>query len=1160
MLRRPAIISFAFALVIAVLSVASPVRAAVAAPGGLAPDGVSQGGIPVLSWNRVPGATSYRVEISRSSTFDTSLWTLSNTTNRQATPRVRIPKGTSYWRVRAVDSQGVNSPWATASFITNDLAGPTLLSPQPGANLVQPVEPALLSWAPMRGATNYTVQVGKDPNFTDAALYKSYSTRSASYVVPDPAVATDYYWRVQATLANDVVTQWSDVRDYKINGLTTPVLESPANSPDTDVLDVVLDWEPVPGAKTYNLQISTDQEFNTLVPGNNTITGIAGTRYSPPTTLANDQYYWRVTPVDAADNKLDWDNVDTWTFRRHWPDQPQLEYPADQDTVGDPFFYQWTPVQLASDYRLELSRTQDFNQADIVDTCFTVNTTFVPIDRNDCQPDAGGTYYWRVLAEDGPERINTDKVLAEVNRFTYDPDRAQLLSPLSGAAVEVPTLRWAPVAGAAKYKVTLESTDGGSGATTATTTGTSWTPRNKLTVGKTYRWQVQTITESGRVGTGLLGGSQRTFTVVAPTAVPGTTPEPTSPSGTSGTRFPTLEWTPVTNATGYKVLFRKAGTTGAYQTLNSTPFGYPAGEDDSSSWLASETYEWIVEAYNSNSLISTSTSFSTFTITPLTGVTGHSLAMTGTALDDNATSCSKALNPALPLAEQQCTDLRATPVLSWEPRSDVGYYKVFLARDEQMTNIVTGYPVQVENTHFIPTNALIDSQAGHGFYWWVQPCKSEGRCLPLQHAKHAFNKLSKPVETIGPDDQDADPTNDTQANDITFTWRDYLATNQDPTTPTPAGHTGVYSIEPGVEARQYRLQVDDEPNFQSPLETVIVDQTTYTSYNNTYPEGPLYWRVQAIDGSNNSLPWSDTVSFRKTSPAVDLVAPVGNEQVSGNFPLRWTPLPYAGSYDVEVYRDGDTTGAPANKVSSGSGNSEQVAFSPATPLPASPNFYTWRVRPVDAKGRPGPWTDLADPNARFRVVGAAPNLTAPQPNEFVAGNDVLFTWESVDGASSYRFERRLAGAPVAEEVTTPALAWAPTDTVANGSWEWRVSSLDAGNQVIATSPWSSFRVDASRPTVTSATPRTSASRTANFVAKFSEPVKGVSSGTYRIYKNGSTNPLTATVTLDGTRMKATLNPSANLRVGTSYVIKLTSKICDDAENKLTAYSWKVRAK
>ena len=70
----------------------------------------------------------------------------------------------------------------------------------------------------------------------------------------------------------------------------------------------------------------------------------------------------------------------------------------------------------------------------------------------------------------------------------------------------------------------------------------------------------------------------------------------------------------------------------------------------------------------------------------------------------------------------------------------------------------------------------------------------------------------------------------------------------------------MHSIEPDVEAKTYRFQVDDDPNFQSPLETVSVDQTTYTPYGTTYPEGPLYWRVQAIDGSNNTLTWSESRS------------------------------------------------------------------------------------------------------------------------------------------------------------------------------------------------------------------------------------------------------------------------------------------------------------
>ena len=164
---------------------------------------------------------------------------------------------------------------------------------------------------------------------------------------------------------------------------------------------------------------------------------------------------------------------------------------------------------------------------------------------------------------------------------------------------------------------------------------------------------------------------------------------------------------------------------------------------------------------------------------------------------------------------------------------------------------------------FIPTNALIDSQAGSAFYWHVQPCRAIGNCRSLEHAKHAFNKISNPVELLT-------PTQDSSfANSVTFTWRDYLQTN----TSAPRDPSGVGSVAADVEAMTYRVQVDDDPNFQSPLETAVVDQTTYTSPGTTYPEGPLYWRVQAIDGSSNPLTWSTPGRFAKRSPAVTLSSP-----------------------------------------------------------------------------------------------------------------------------------------------------------------------------------------------------------------------------------------------------------------------------------------------
>ena len=78
--------------------------------------------------------------------------------------------------------------------------------------------------------------------------------------------------------------------------------------------------------------------------------------------------------------------------------------------------------------------------------------------------------------------------------------------------------------------------------------------------------------------------------------------------------------------------------------------------------------------------------------------------------------------------------MRQTPVLKWASQPDAGVFKVYLARDEEMTNIVAGYPVTTETNKFTPNEALIDSQAGSAFYWFVQPCKSSVGCAPLAHA------------------------------------------------------------------------------------------------------------------------------------------------------------------------------------------------------------------------------------------------------------------------------------------------------------------------------------------------------------------------------------------------------------------------------------------
>ncbi len=193
------------------------------------------------------------------------------------------------------------------------------------------------------------------------------------------------------------------------------------------------------------------------------------------------------------------------------------------------------------------------------------------------------------------------------------------------------------------------------------------------------------------------------------------------------------------------------------------------------------------------------------------------------------------------------------------------------------------------------------------------------------------------------------------------------------------------------------------------------------------------------------------------------------------------------------------------------------------------------------------------------MVGTAPTQTGPTDGSLQRGNDLLFTWNGVDAATDYRFERRLVGGGGAESVRTPALAWAPS-LVGDGLWEWRVVSLDSAGAEIGSSPWWQFSVDQKSPTVVKARPTGSVKRAANFVVVFSEPVSNVSKSSFKITPSNSKRKLSAVVKPSADGTKAVLNPVAKLRKGKSYVVTVTSKVNDGAENRLVPYQWTVTAK
>ena len=363
--------------------------------------------------------------------------------------------------------------------------------------------------------------------------------------------------------------------------------------------------------------------------------------------------------------------------------------------------------------------------------------------------------------------------------------------------------------------------------------------------------------------------------------------------------------------------------------------------------------------------------------------------------------------------------------------------------------MVSGYPISTDNTRWTPTELLPDSQAGEAYYWVVRPCATRTRCAPdPTRATSAFDKTSHKVEPTA-------PANLAVVEDaVTFSWRDYLVTNSDPTG----------NERSRVEARQYVIDVSTSPTFQTILDSATVDQTTYTAATKTYPEGPLFWRVSALDGSGNKVGTSLVNTATKQSPAVTLLSP-GNGSISPTTPaLRWQPRAFTSSYDLEVYKNNDLNFSSANRVLSV--NSRLSAYSLPAPLLAAELAYVWRARSKDVSGNTGPWSEAR----RFTVRGTAPTQLAPAADLRISATASLFTWSAVAGAGSYRFERRPSGGTTATETVRHRRPRVGADPpLPDGSAEWRVSTMDAAGKIVATSPWRTFRVDATAPTIIATT-------------------------------------------------------------------------------------------
>jgi hypothetical protein len=152
---------------------------------------------PVLSWNKVIGADSYRLQVAADSLFSASViydTTLSDTTKLSGALTNNLKY---FWRVESVNAGGVG-PWSSIASFTTIVAVPaalTLKAPAMGDTVK--ADSVLLSWSTGTPSVDrYWVQYAADSAFTSPTSDSSYT--DTTILVRGLHNNANFWWHIKA--------------------------------------------------------------------------------------------------------------------------------------------------------------------------------------------------------------------------------------------------------------------------------------------------------------------------------------------------------------------------------------------------------------------------------------------------------------------------------------------------------------------------------------------------------------------------------------------------------------------------------------------------------------------------------------------------------------------------------------------------------------------------------------------------------------------------------------------------------------------------------------------------------------------------------------------------------------------------------------------------
>lgn len=344
-----------------------------------------------------------------------------------------IPSGEHTLDVRTFDEVG-RFKEQTITFYT--LPPPPLQSPADNSDSLNTKQEFI--WEEVDSSIVYRLQVALDSGFS-AIVYES-TTADLNHIPTEDLPIATLYWRVRAE--SIVSSQWSSTRILNIRNLDQTILNNPVDNQYLASPQPILEWDPVPSAQSYLLQLSTDAAFNDIVEQKEVIT----TYSSPSTALENLQYYWRVKALWQG-------NYGPYSETRSFYilSAPRMLSPDEGEQVAiNPPEFQWEAVSFANTYEHHLDSSSTFPSPIIIEQASTNYQLGSAL--------TDGIYYWRVRAKaiDGTHgiwsntrffKINTNDP-ASVSNATAYPDDGEVIVRWEYPAdpdISYITIRYSPI-------------------------------------------------------------------------------------------------------------------------------------------------------------------------------------------------------------------------------------------------------------------------------------------------------------------------------------------------------------------------------------------------------------------------------------------------------------------------------------------------------------------------------------------------------------------------------------------------------------------------------------------------------------------------------------------------------------------------------------------